>query len=296
MSDANTPSRYRSIILLLCRGWVVFCLAYSGWETLNYKGLFARLAEIQIGYFGSYAPLLTYFLLAAIGVIPAWLTLRHFRRKDLLARGFDTADAIELERVMSLRTVLRGFAIATSLTVFVLVGYATFRLPGADGRVQTIAASEAGSVSIVEGPARLVGGELGPVVVFGQNWTLGRDRTAFAPYLVASKRSNPAIMFVQLPVPDRATVSSFRQQPSWSGIIVEGGLPGTVRALLRSAGVSFGSPYYTLYASEYDLKIWYWLEAIQWALVTLFLLGCIWWLSGRAKRLQRQCESHQQTV
>lgn len=276
-----------SMFRVLCRAWVIVCLGYFTWEALAYRGVFKKLAELQIGYIGGYAPLLTYFFLAGLTAIPAWLLLKRARRRELVAAGVCEGDAYRLEQIRGLYTVLRGFALVTSVAAIAFVLYATFALPDSAGQVQSIAASEANAVSITEGPARLVGGEVGDVALFGQSWLVGGDRMAFAPYRAPSDRPGAASLFVQLPTPDNGGRPKFRQQTSWSGIIVKGGLPGTVRTLFGSAGTNIAEPHYTLYASEYDLRIWYWLQSIQWALVTLFLLGCTWLLSRQAKRLEQ---------
>jgi len=279
--------RQTSALRIFCRAWIAAWLSYFAWEALAYRGFFGKLAEFQITHMGGYAPLLTFFILVGVTACPAWLLLRRIRLKELVAAELGEADAYRLEGIRSLRTVMRGFAVATSIGAVAFVLYATFMLPGPGGRIQTIAASEANAVPIVDGPARLVGGEVGAVVLFGQSWFLGGDRMAFAPYRATAKNPDAATLFVQLPVLDNEKPPSFQQQTSWSGIIVEGGLPGTVRTLLNSAGVGISSPYFTLYASNYDLRIWYWLQSIQWALVTLFLLASTWLLSRQAKRLEQ---------
>lgn len=276
-----------SMLRVLCRIWVIVCLGYFTWEALAYRGIFKKLAELQISYMGGYAPLLTYFCLAGFTAIPAWLLLKRARRRELVASGVGDGEAYRIEQIRSLHIILRNFALLTSVAAIAFVLCATFALPDSAGQVQSIAASEVNAVSITEGPARLVGGEVGDVALFGQSWLVGGDRMAFAPYRAPSDRPGAASLFVQLPTPDNGGRPKFRQQTSWSGIIVKGGLPGTVRTLFGSAGTNIAEPYYTLYASEYDLKIWYWLQSFQWALVTLFLLGCTWLLSRQAKRLEK---------
>lgn len=276
-----------SIVRTLCRTWIIACFGYFGWEALAYRGLFKRLAEFQISQMGGYAPLLTYFFLAGLTAIPAWLLLKRARRRHLIAAGLDDGDAYRLEQLRALQAILRGFALVTSASAIAFGLYASLALPDLKGPIQSIAASEVSSVNIIEGPARLVGGEIGEVALFGQSWLIGGDRMAFAPYRVASNRPGAASLFVQLPVPDSRERPKFRQQTSWSGIIVKNGLPGTVRTLFGSVGIGIAEPHYTLYSSEYDLKIWYWLQSIQWALVTFFLLGCTWLLSRQAKGLEQ---------
>lgn len=276
-----------SIFRTLCRTWIIVWFGYFSWEALAYRGFFKRVAEFQISQMGGHAPLLTYFFLAGLSAIPAWFFLKRARRKHLIAVGIDDGDAYRLEQLRALHTILRSFALVACASAIAFGLYASLALPDLKGPVQPIAASEASSVNIIEGPARLVGGEIGEVALFGQSWLTGADRMAFAPYRAASDEPGAASLFVQLPAPNNGERPKFQQQTSWSGIIVKNGLPGTVRTLFGSAGIGIADPYYTLYSSEYDLKIWYWLQSIQLTLVTFFLLGCTWLLSRQAQRLEQ---------
>jgi hypothetical protein len=174
-------------------------------------------------------------------------------------------------------------------TACVALGFAVFSvwfLPSQNGKMQSIAVSDVGTVEIIEGPARLVGGELGTIIYFGQDWFIGDDRMAFAPYRSSASGDGVARVFIELDATDRTKLKSVEQRLAWSGIIVEGGLPGTARALFNYIGVGVASPYYTLYRTEYDLKLRYWLQSIQWGLLAVFIGLLVILQSRRIRRLE----------
>lgn len=282
---------YIRLVKLTAQAWTALCGVYFLWEAVSYRGVFSRLAEFQIARFGTYAPLLTYLALLAVSVIPAWIIVRLLLRK---AEGsLDLASLIGLKIAQARR--LRLFLVALGATAFMVtlcfVGYAVWMLPSQKGTLQTISANEFGAVQIKEGPARVVGGDLGTIIFFGQDWFIGDDRMAFAPYRSEAATDGLAHIFVQLEATDKNELKKVTQRPSWSGIIVEGGLPGPVRVLFNYIGVGISDPYFTLYQNEHSLKIRYWLQAIQWLLLSVFLLVLIIVQSRTIKSLIKDQEN-----
>lgn len=271
----------------LVTAWTVLCAAYFMWEALGYRGLFGRLAELQIAKFGAYAPLLTYLALVAIAVVPALFILWFLTRTTSNDAQPDNDLTIQIGQAKRIRAVL---AVVGATVLTVALGFAAFAawfLPGQAGTPQTIAISDVGTIEITEGPARLVGGELGTIVYFGQDWFIGEERMAFAPYRQAGGGGGLARVFVELDAQSPEKLKELGQRPAWSGIIVEGALPGTARALFNHIGVGVETPHYTLYRTEYDLKLRYWLQAIQWAMLAGFigLLVMLQW--RKIRRLEK---------
>ena len=254
-------------------------------ESLRHAG---RLAELQIHYFAAYAPLLTFLFLFGLAALPAWLLLRVLRRREQQEQSPSEILSLQIKRGKRLRTILYSFAAATMVVVAAFIVFVLFMLPSPQGNVQTIAASDAGTIAVKEGPARMVGGEIGTIVFFGQDWFIGDDRMAFAPYRAAGKDGRLARVFVQLEAKNKTQLASITQRPAWSGILVEGGLPGTARVLFNSLGVGISDPYYTLYRDEYSLKIRYWLQAIQWTILAVFLLIFARMQTRRVKKLEEE--------
>ena len=135
-----------------------------------------------------------------------------------------------------------------------------------------------------------MGGELGTVIFFGQDWIIGSDRMAFSPYRAAGSSDGVSRVFIQLEATKKNGREEVVQAPSWSGIIVEGGLPGTVRVLFNSIGVGIADPYYTLYKNEYALKVRHWLQALQWTILGIFLAIIGFVQTRTVRKLERQEE------
>lgn len=280
------------LIRLTAQLWAIVWGLYFVWEGLTYRGLFGRLAEFQIAKFGTYAPLITFLFLFVLVVLPVWIIARLLMRRS--------EDDMDLTALFDLRITqarrLKRYLMAFCSIAFAVAGgfavYAGLLLPGHNGKLQTIAASEVGTVAISEGPARLVGGEMGEIIFFGQDWFIGDDRMAFSPYRPTGTSDGLARLFIQIEATKKEQLQSIVQRPAWSGIIVEGGLPGTVRVLFNSLGIKISDPYFTLYQNEASLKIRYWLQAIQWVILGLFF-GLLVTLHGRTIRALKQQKSEQ---
>lgn len=283
MKPANSHRTLKRLVSV----WTALCAAYFMWEALGYRGLFGRLAELQIAKFGSYAPLLTYLVLVGVAVVPALFVLWFLTRKTSDDAEPDNNLTDQIGQAKRIRAVLTVVG-ATVLTV--ALGFAVFAawfLPGQAGALQTIAISDVETGEITEGPARLVGGELGTIVYFGQDWFIGEERMAFAPYRLAGGGNGLARVFVELDAQSPEKLKELGQRPAWSGIIVEGALPGTARALFNQIGVGVEAQHYTLYRTEYDLKIRYWLQAIQWAMLAVFIGLLVMLQSRKIRRLEK---------
>lgn len=281
-------SKRAPLLRLAAQAWLGLAGLYFLWEAMNYRGFFGRLAELQIHYFAAYAPLLTFLFLFGLAALPAWLLLRVLRRREQQEQSPSEILSLQIKRGKRLRTILYSFAAATMVVVAAFIVFVLFMLPSPQGNVQTIAASDVGTIAVKEGPARMVGGEIGTIVFFGQDWFIGDDRMAFAPYRAAGKDGRLARVFVQLEAKNKTQLASITQRPAWSGILVEGGLPGTARVLFNSLGVGISDPYYTLYRDEYSLKIRYWLQAIQWTILAVFLLIFARMQTRRVKKLEEE--------
>lgn len=284
MGSPKAHARAKAIATI----WGIVCAAYFVWEALGYRGIFARLAEMQFRMFGTFVPFVTYLALLVVSVAPALLLVWLLRpSEDTAPRHASFADG-SIEQAKRLRFVMCCLGAIAASASLAFVAYATALLPRQQGKLQTIAISEVGSVGIDEGPARLVGGELGTIVYFGHDWLIGDAGMAFAPYRPASGSDGLARVFVALDARDRSALASVKQQPSWSGILVEGGLPGSARVLFNSLGVGVSTPHFTLYRTAYAMKIGYWLQAIQWMILALFLGLVVLVQSRRINRMARK--------
>lgn len=263
--------------------WAAASAAYFLWEALSYRGFYVRLAEFQIMKLGAFAPFLTYLILLGCAVLPVLLVSRLLRPSDDGGASDPSAGAIE--RAKRLRVVLFALSGTAVAGAGAFAIYASLFLPTQQGKMQTIAVSEVATLAVKEGPARLVGGELGTIVFFGHEWFIGDERMAFAPYRSVGASDGVTRVFIELEAQDQKALKAIGQRPAWSGIIVEGQLPGTARALFNSIGVGVSEPYYTLYRTERALKIGYWLQAAQWFILAAFLGFMAFLQSRRIRRL-----------
>lgn len=286
-----TSVKAYSRIKLVASIWAALAAVYFLWEALNYRGFFGRLAELQIGRFGAYAPFLTFLFLFALAVLPALLVVWILRpsEKDL-AHDSALADLriTQARRLRAVLAVLGGISASVSLG---FLAYMLLALPGDEGKLHTVSVSDIGTRSVIEGPTRLVGGELGTIVYFGHDWYIGDERMAFAPYRPPAATKEPARVFVELDARNRNSLAATQQRPVWSGILVRGGLPGTARALFNSISVTVSEPHFTLYRDARALTIGYWLQAIQWMILAVFLGLLALLVTRRIKRLQTTKEA-----
>jgi hypothetical protein len=268
------------------RIWIMLVAAYFLWEAASYRRFYAWLAELQIAWFGGYVPLLTYMLLLFLGWLPIWVIRAILRaRSKKEAAGLSAFDQA-VARAKRLRALILGGALATFAAFLATLGLAYLLVPADDGPVQILAASEFETATIAEGPTRIIGGELGTIVTFGQNWWLNQNRAVYAPYHPPASEAKLTTVFVRLSVGRDDDLTKLQTRPAWRGILVENGVPGTVRAVYRSVGVQAADRYFTLYPDVQSIRATYWVQAAQLALLFLLLLLVGWWQSRRVKRLE----------
>jgi hypothetical protein len=289
MNRRSTPS-LSTITLLVAASqmWILLCGAYFLWEADSYRGIYAWLTEKQIARFGGYVPLFTYLFLFFLGSIPALILRWLARRLRQQHNGSINPVAIALRRAGHIRQLLFGAAGITGLFVIGTLTYALFLIPASAGPAQTITATDVEPADVAKGPARLVGGELGRVATFGQYWFIGERRVAYAPYRALALEGNATRLFVQLQSTNSEQPGEIVQRPSWSGYLVEGGMPGTMRALFAQLGAPAGDPYFTLYPDRRTFQSLYWVQAVQLALLTLFFLALGYLQSRRVRRLKEE--------
>lgn len=279
-------SSNRAFARQIPRIWILLVGAYFLWEASNYRGLYGWLAETQIAYFGGYVPLLNYAFLVFLGWVPIWIFRRISKSRekdepspyDLFGRAIADANRVRLFALGAALAAFGGFAM-TLIFALALV-------PSDQGPVQSIAASELDTATIRVGPTRLVGGELGPAVSFGQNWLFDDKRTVYAPYQVSGSEQKARVVFIRLTVSNEEEGRLIRDRPAWTGVLVEEGVPGTVQSFYRSLGVATATPYFTLYPDINAVRATYWVQAGQLALLFVLLLLVGYWQTRRLKRLR----------
>jgi hypothetical protein len=267
-------------------GWIVLVAAFFTWEALTYRGIYGWLAEWQIRHFGWYVPVLTFALPFFLIIIPALILRRNANKaeREDVEHVIDRAAGLRFAERLG-KILLAGTAVMAVLAIGVAL-WATFVLPGKAVAVQTISVGDAGREAAVAGPARLVGGTVGRVARYGQFWFIGEKDIAFAPYTAPGADDRFATYFVQMRYRDRRTLLGQVGTPVWRGTLVEGGLPGTIRALYQGLGIRIPSRYFTLYTSEAAMRSRFYVQSVHLLLGGLVLL--IFWFVQRRhiKRLR----------
>lgn len=281
---AKSPNR--SFARQIPRVWMLLVGSYFLWEAANYRGFYGWLAEKQIAMFGGYVPLLNYAFLVFLGWIPIWLIRRLLKSKNEKEPSIEDLFNLAIAGANRVRLFAFGAALAAFGGFAVTLVFALLLVPSDQGPVQSIAASELDTATIRVGPTRLVGGELGPAVSFGQDWLLDDKRTVYAPYQVAGSDLKPRTVFIRLTVSKDTKAEQIQNRPVWNGVLVEEGVPGTVQSFYRSLGVSTATPYFTLYPDIKAIRATYWVQAGQLALLVVLLLLVGYWQTRRVKKLR----------
>lgn len=266
--------------------WILLVGAYFLWEAANYRGIYGWLAETQIEYFGGYMPLLNYAFLVFLGWIPIWIVRRLSKTEDKVELSQYDLFSQAITDANRMRVLSIGAALAACGGLVITLVFALYLVPSDQGLTQSFAASELETATIRVGPTRLVGGELGPVVTFGQDWLFDERLTVYAPYQLAGPEQKPRVIFIRLLAGSDDELKQLRDRPAWTGVLIEEGVPGTVQSFYKSLGVATATPYYTLYPDINSIRATYWVQAGQLALLSVLLLLVGWWQTRWVNRLR----------
>lgn len=243
--------RHSPQMLVLCWAWIVFCAAFLGYGYATYSGLYRWLAELQVSLFGKYAIVLSGVLPVLILAFPAMAIIRQ----DYLARdaGRPNAPRGEAEKLASTRRSAL-ILMALSPLCFIVAGAAYWI--GMDKAVPAGDPVRFDLRRLGTGPT-----PMGRVTIRG-NVLVDRGITTltegswqtfenfYAP-LIPVDQSPPESSF-QVFV-KRSSVRSGSQPRlrqmflgTETGILIQGGLPPEVRAILAKNGVQITEPHWLL--------------------------------------------------
>lgn len=270
---------------LLALGWVALVTIYFLIEAATYTGLYRWLAELQLWWWFFYLPMLSIFVLVAIFSLPALIVLAVLYRRgrrDLSDEARARAGLRFSERFG------RGLFAAAGLFAVAAAGlliHAYAGLPSAKGYVRLHSVGTASRDLPTEGPTQLIGVAPARVGVYGTYWMVGYRHIGFAP-----AASSPALrsvrFFVEVPPGRDGLYPRTTAATAWTGILVEGGLPGAMQRLFRANGYVIPARHYTLYQSEASMRIVYLVRTAQFALVAAMLLGFATWQRRNVNRLR----------
>lgn len=279
------PRLFRSLAWI----WIAASICYCVWEATDYRGLFALVSEGELVGFGGYAPLLNCIMLSALLALPGGILLRYLANRTSGAGLAPNPAQRNAQRMASLLTVIGASLL---LACAATAAYAAYAFPQATRSSQTLAVGiDDTGIEPSEGSTRLVAGRIGRVAIFRQFWFIGDAATAFAPYTAVEADDRNARYFVEIDFEQIDDLRGKLNRPVWSGLLVEGGLPGTMRALYEKFGIAVPPRHYTLYSTRAKAQSIYWIKAGQLGLASLILLLLGWAQQRRANRLAPRDEA-----
>jgi hypothetical protein len=266
---------------LLFAFWVALVGVIALWQSINYDGVMAILAEWQFDTIGLYYPALTYVLVIALLTLPGYLLFLRPRARD----GDETTEAHVLRSARTFLRALLGVAAGLGLAALAML-VAMAMLPGTSGLLQRIALDRALVALPREGLTELTGAiRYDRVVAFDTDQIVARRSARYAPMVAPGSLDRSLQFFVELPPVDSATR---RGTTTMTGILKRGALPGEVIQLYRYAGYRVETPFYVLHSDAASLQRPYLVVVTQLAigiLIALILAGFQW---RRVRRLDRQ--------
>ncbi len=264
--------------------WLALVSFFFLQESLRYRGLVARLAEIEFFHFDRYWPTFTFAALTILCTAPfitiLWVIRARQRRDERLGRARVDDYRIMLGRLNRLQSFFAGVA----LGCVVCVGAFAFQmvtLPDEQYQPRSIVIGSPDALGPGDGRATLTGTvDVDETSQFNEDLILVRRTLYFAPirsgptdksplrYFVQVRRDDVKGRFQPIMFPERDTpvrawrfrVRNIAFTPYLNGVLQRGALPGEVANLYRYAGYDVDRDNYVLFSSN---------EPIRWRLQAL---------------------------
>jgi hypothetical protein len=248
--------------------WAAIVSAFFLWQTIQYRGIPSRLAELQFAWFDTYYPTLTLLALVGLFTLP-FLALLALRRRMATSKAEMSSRSKALAAGRPFLNILYGLSLAAFLAAGVTL-LLMLRLPDAGGSVQQIKLSSSATTPPNEGSTNLIGAiDYRHVAKLEANLGPIKRDTFFAPILPAEGKPARIDYFVEL-TPSRETAGAF--QSVGAGVLRRDSLPGEIVSLYRKSGYAVGRPHYVLHRSVEAMQWPYVVVAVQYAVVGLIML------------------------
>jgi hypothetical protein len=268
--SARMPRRVVIVRALIV--WVFLVTLYFLWEASAYRGLYALLSEWQFDWFGHYLPILTFaFLVVLFGSPAAWL-LRSPRDSGAPIAPDEFGGSAAISTSMNFRRTLLGFAGGLAAAALACLLW-TLTLPHMSRPTRLIAAEAPAAQPLPRGPALLRGEILYTrTSAFTQDLLFTRRGVRFAPLVAPGRQDRSIRYFVELPPSIHDAQLPADLISTRAGILMRGGLPGSILRLYHYAGYRIEQPYYVLFASTLTMRWPYYVTAAQLAIAALAVL------------------------
>lgn len=287
--DLSTRRR-RKAAAVVAVAWTNLVLLYFLWETLAYRGLYAKISEWQFDQFGHYLPILTITALVLLFSAPAaWLTraiLRSVETTSLRRKVLVTSN-----RFRNLLLAMTAAMLVSSLGSFLWA----FTLPSIKPPYQHVYASN-DTRSVKPGAATLSGYIVySRTAAYTQRFLLKRRGVRFAPVISPGQQAPEIRYFIELAPSDVFIKETGQPISTREGALMKNALPGSIETLYQYAGYKVAKPYFILYTSEKTMRWPYYISAIQ----LLFISGLLaiaaafqhrrtQWVSSNISQLKRR--------
>ncbi|MEG3174724.1 hypothetical protein U1872_00665 [Sphingomonas sp. RB3P16] len=260
--------------------WAILISLFFLWESVNYSGAMALLAEWQFNVFGSFYPSATYLVLIALLASPGLLLFLRVRKRESDQRlGLATLRSAIVFRRVLLGTGAACLAAAAATLLLILT------LPTSVGPPQRIDLARPVISLPSEGPSTIDGAILyDRVAAFNEDVIVAHHNVRYAPIVAPGSSSTTLQFFVELPpeTAPRATGTT-----SMTGVLKRDGLPGEIVRLYRYAGFTVEPPYYVLFASDHEMR-WPYIElAIELGIGALVFLVFGAWQHRRVRWFEK---------
>lgn len=280
-------------VQLACWVWIAAAATYSGWEYTTFAGLYRWLAEQQIAAFGKYAPHLTAvlpFLLVASPALTIIAAQARRRRQAGGATATGGTDCDKARRGARILVMLAPLCFALALGAF-LVGRGEEVPAGDPVRIDL---STFGDAAPPPGRVALVGDVL--VDKGLTTLTTGRfgqmQENFYAPVVGRGRRPEaaPFRFFVKRSASRSAGDAPLRQMflGQEIGILIRGGLPSDVEAMLARAGAPPAEPHWLLTNPAARTDTYYAVAGVSGLVGVILLLGGGAGLLGARIRARRR--------
>jgi len=301
-------SRQLNLAVRFLGFWIALVSLFFLFQALDYRGIIARLAELQFLHFDRYWPTLTFVAVTALFssplILACWLLRVRQRHSEQFGPARIDDGRIVRGRLARVQGLFAGIS-AGSLLAAIIVLVMRLQLPSDEGSPRSILLGSPDAIAPVEGRAVITGSvDLSETSQFNESVLLVKRTLYFAPvrptgadpkeplrYFVEVRRNDlrPGYHEIDFPERDRL-VHVWRFElpeqvftPYMQGVLRRRALPGEIANMYRYTGYLVDSDNYVLFSSGDRLNWRYYVLAAQFALSAL-IAGIVAAIFGWRKR------------
>ncbi|MGB3472823.1 MAG: hypothetical protein WBA51_18555 [Erythrobacter sp.] len=263
--------------------WAVLVSTVLVWQTVQYRGIVAWLAEWQFRSFDRFFPVATVTILVFLLTLPfailIALRLRRSAKRDVYSNSEKA-----LHRASLFALFLKaGMALCAGVAAMLFVlGLAQDSVAEKPRKLDLAALSESSS----EGPVQLRGTVLLNRLGFYREGFVITSRELWVAPLVVNDRSQKIEVFVQVARGDAGVPAA----DAFEGFLKRRAVPGGLVQLYQNAGYEVAERPHIIFADAAAARWPYWSAASD-LVILLVLLGVLWGFHRRYRRnLERSIE------